>query len=179
MYVTYDLIGHLFGIDISNVCRNIKNIEPAIKACLPTPQKIHKKAKINNPLDLARAFPDLMTITDVAKQRVQRPENQKVQKQCYSDKRPNTIKTQITSNLDGLIIYRPKHVVVSVHDFTMYNVRNPKLPDDIICLYDLRYQGIQKIFPEQAYCPSKSPAAASLPHLTACSTRPYYLFGYA
>ena len=134
------MIGHLFGIDTSNVCRNIKNIEPVIKACLPTPQKIHKKAKINNPLDLARTFPDLMAITDVAEQRVQRPGNQKVQKKHYSGKKKtHTIKTQITSNLDGLIICRPKHVVVSVHDFAMYKMRNPKIPDDIICLYDLGY----------------------------------------
>ena len=35
MYLTYDLTGHLFGLDQSNVSRNIKYLEPAVRKSNP------------------------------------------------------------------------------------------------------------------------------------------------
>ena len=40
MYLTYDLTGHLFGLDQSNVSRNIRYLEPAVKQSIPIPCQI-------------------------------------------------------------------------------------------------------------------------------------------
>jgi hypothetical protein len=45
LYITYTLTGFLFGIDQSNVCRDIQKIEPLVRQCLPIPQKLYKITK--------------------------------------------------------------------------------------------------------------------------------------
>ena len=42
LYITYDLLGHLFGLDPSNVYRNIKYLEPAVKKATPLPTKLRR-----------------------------------------------------------------------------------------------------------------------------------------
>ena len=44
LYITYTLTGFLFGLDQSNVCRDIHNIEALIRS-LPIPQKIYNITK--------------------------------------------------------------------------------------------------------------------------------------
>ena len=43
LYITYCLSGFLFDLDQSNVQRNIKHIEPLVKACIPLPEKVYRK----------------------------------------------------------------------------------------------------------------------------------------
>ena len=38
LYITYTLMEFLFGLDQSNVCRDIEKIESLIRECLPIPQ---------------------------------------------------------------------------------------------------------------------------------------------
>ena len=45
MYLTYDLTGHLFGLDQSNVSRNIRYLEPAVKQSIPIPSKFYADSK--------------------------------------------------------------------------------------------------------------------------------------
>jgi len=42
LYITYTLMEFLFGLDQSNVCRDIQKIERLIRSCLPIPQKLYK-----------------------------------------------------------------------------------------------------------------------------------------
>ena len=42
LYITYTLTEFLFGLDQSNVCRDIQKIEGLIKQSLPIPQKLYK-----------------------------------------------------------------------------------------------------------------------------------------
>ena len=42
LYITYTLMEFLFGLDQSNVCRDIEKIESLIRECLPIPQKLYK-----------------------------------------------------------------------------------------------------------------------------------------
>ena len=37
MYITYELAGHLFGLDQSNVYRDIRYMEPAVRGSIPIP----------------------------------------------------------------------------------------------------------------------------------------------
>src|SRR6185312_13272941 len=43
LYITYTLVGFLFNLDQSNICRDIQKIDPLIRNCLPIPQKIYNK----------------------------------------------------------------------------------------------------------------------------------------
>ena len=45
LYITYTLMGFLFGLDQSNVCRDIQKIEGLIRQCLPIPQKLYNVTK--------------------------------------------------------------------------------------------------------------------------------------
>ena len=50
LYITYTLAGFLFGLDQSNICRDIQKIEPLIRNCLPIPKKdIQHYQKAPNP----------------------------------------------------------------------------------------------------------------------------------
>jgi hypothetical protein len=42
LYITYTLTEFLFGLDQSNVCRDIQKIEELIRQCLPIPHKLYK-----------------------------------------------------------------------------------------------------------------------------------------
>ena len=39
MYTTYDMLGMIFDLDKSNVMRDIRYLEPAIKQSIPIPAK--------------------------------------------------------------------------------------------------------------------------------------------
>ena len=43
LYITYTLVGFLFDLDQSNICRDIQKMDPLIRNCLPIPQKIYNK----------------------------------------------------------------------------------------------------------------------------------------
>jgi len=45
LYITYSLTGFLFDIDVSNVWRDIKHLEPPVKQCMPIPEKIEAKIR--------------------------------------------------------------------------------------------------------------------------------------
>jgi hypothetical protein len=45
LYIIYTLAGFLFGLDHSNVCKDIQKIEPWIKLCVPILQKIYRLTK--------------------------------------------------------------------------------------------------------------------------------------
>ena len=45
LYITYTLMEFLFGLDQSNVCRDIEKIESLIRECLPIPQKLYNVTK--------------------------------------------------------------------------------------------------------------------------------------
>jgi hypothetical protein len=45
LYITYTLIGFLFDLDQSNICRYIKKIVGLIRRCLPIPQKTYNIIK--------------------------------------------------------------------------------------------------------------------------------------
>lgn len=45
LYITYTMTEFLFGLDQSNVCRDIQKIEGLIRQCLPIPHKLYKITK--------------------------------------------------------------------------------------------------------------------------------------
>ena len=89
LYITCELAEYLFDLDQSNVNRNIRYLEPAVKQSIPA--KIYANSKkINNISQLQEFFPNLIAITDGTKQQIPRPKNRTKRKTHYSGKK-NTL----------------------------------------------------------------------------------------
>lgn len=151
MYTTYDMLGMIFDLDKSNVMRDIKYLEHAVKQSIPIPTKKYADSKKLKSLDdIQQFFPELIAITDGTEQQIPRPKNKKKRKTHYSGKKKkHTIQNQITINLDGVIIHKSTHCPGSHHDYKIYKSKHPILPEDLLIFYDLGYLGVEKDFPKQ------------------------------
>ncbi len=151
MYLTYDLTGHLFGLDQSNVSRNIKYLEPAVRKSMPIPSKLSVDSKkINDIQQLHEFFPELIVMIHGAEQPIPRPKNRTKRKTHYSGKKKrHTVKNQITINLKGEIIHKPPHSPGRRNDYAILKIKHPALSEDLIIFYDLGYLGVEKDFPDQ------------------------------
>lgn len=151
MYTTYDMLGMIFDLDKSNVQRDIKYLEPAVKHSIPIPYKKYADSKkIGNTQQLLEFFPELIAITDGTEQSIPRPKDQRKRKTHYSGKKKkHTVQNQITVNLNGEIIHKSSHAPGSHHDYKIYKSKHPALPEDVMVFYDLGYLGIEKDFENQ------------------------------
>ncbi len=155
LYITYTLMEFLFGLDQSNVCRDIQKMESLIRNCLPIPQKIYsvtRRLKSNE--EVEKYFPGFLAFVDVTEQPIPRPENRLRRRLYYSGKRKkHTVKNLYTANQKGLIIYKTKRRQRGrKHDYRIYKKNHPELPEDVERMYDLGFLGVQKDFPEQKSC---------------------------
>ena len=151
LYITCELTGYLFDLDQSNVNRNIRYLEPAVKQSIPIPSKLYTNSKkINDITQLYEFFPELIAITDGTEQQIPRPKNKKKRKTHYSGKKKrHTVKNQITINLNGEIIHKPPHSSGRRNDFAILKIKHPVLSKDLMVFYDLGYLGVEKDFPDQ------------------------------
>ena len=91
LYITYTLMEFLFGLDQSNVCRDIEKIESLIRECLPIPQKLYRVTKrLKTKEEVEQYFPGFMAFTDCTEQPIPRPKNRLRRRLYYSGKRKNT-----------------------------------------------------------------------------------------
>jgi len=151
MYTTYDLLGMIFDLDKSNVMRDIRYLEPAVKKSIPIPAKKYADSKKLKSLeDIQQLFPELIAITDGTEQPIPRPKDKKKKKTHYSGKKKkHTIQNQITVNLNGEIIHKSTHCPGSYHDYKIYKSKHPTLSEELLIFYDLGYLGVEKDFPKQ------------------------------
>lgn len=151
LYITLCLTGFLFDLDQSNVHRDIKYLEPVVKACTPIPEKMTKKTRrIRNMDELLEFFPDMKCFIDATEQEIPRPKNKRRRKNYYSGKKKrHTVKTQIMVNKKGLILHKTKHRNGKQHDYDMFKKTGPPdIPPDVEVGVDRGYQGIEKDFPD-------------------------------
>jgi hypothetical protein len=152
LYITYTLMEYLFGLDQSNVCRNIQKIERLIRRYLPIPQKLYKVTmRIKTREEVEEYFPGLLAFTDCTEQPIPRPKNRKKRRLYYSGKKKeHTVKNLYTTNQKGLIIYKTKRRQRGrKHDYKVYKKNHPKLPKDVLSMFDLGFLRVEKDFPEQ------------------------------
>ena len=120
LYITYTLMEFLFGLDQSNVCRDIQKIEWLIRSCLPIPQKLYKVTKrLKTKEEIGQYFPGFLAFTDCTEQQIPRPKN-KVRRRLYysGKKKKHTVKNLYAVNQNGLIIYKTKHKQIGKkHDY--------------------------------------------------------------
>jgi DDE superfamily endonuclease/Helix-turn-helix of DDE superfamily endonuclease len=129
-YVTYEFLGFLFGLDVSNIWRAIKKIEPMVIKVVAI-----KK-------DRTLTSDELMNlIVDVTEQPINRPKNR--QRKFYSGKKKrHTLKTEILINKKGKIISASRPHQGKRHDMSIRR-RSGKLPQKSEVLGDSGYQGLQ------------------------------------
>lgn len=165
MYITEEMAGFLFDIHQSNVNRNIRRLEPLMEVSLPTPKKIRKKVKrIGTLEELEKMFPGLKAFIDGTEQPIPRPKNKRKRKSYYSGKKKrHTVKLQIITNKNGLVVDKSKHHKGRVHDYEMFKRRKLRLPPDVELGGDSGYQGIQENFPDlKSRIPIKKPRGGEL-----------------
>lgn len=150
LYISTTLAEFLFEIDQTNVCRNIRTLEPLVKQCIPLPEKVYGRAKrASTPEEVEEYFPGFKAFIDATEQEIPRPKNAKKRKTHYSGKRKrHTVKTQLTVNEKGFIVHKTNHARGRRHDYDIFKQSHPKLPEGVRTGVDLGYDGIQKDFPE-------------------------------
>lgn len=150
MYITYELESYLFDLNLSNICRNIKRIEPLIKKCIPLPAKVHRRAKrIGTVEELLKYFPEMKAFLDATEQEIPRPKNKRRRKNYYSGKKKrHTVKTQFITNKKGLIIHKTRYRHGKKHDYQVWKDTHPSVPPDVELDMDLGYQGMKEDFPK-------------------------------
>jgi len=148
-YMSYALAGYLFDLDLSNVCRDIRQLEPLVKRCIPLPKKVHNRAKkIGTIEELLTYYPELKAILDATEQEIPRPKNRRRRKSYYSGKKKrHTVKTQLIVNRKGLIVDKRGPFRGRKHDYRIFKDTHPRIPPDVEIEADSGYQGIQDDFP--------------------------------
>ena len=142
----------LFGLDQSNVCRDIQKIERLIRSCLPIPQKLYKVTRrLKTREEVEQYFPGFMAFTDCTEQPIPRPKNRKRKRMYYSGKKKkHSVKNLYTASQNGLIVYKTNHKQRGRrHDYRIYRKNHPELPDEVTSMFDLGFVGVEKDYPEQ------------------------------
>ncbi|MDA1193139.1 MAG: transposase, partial [Candidatus Poribacteria bacterium] len=160
LYVTQAMLGYLFNLDESNICRNLQELRPLLRDALPTPERVLSRIletakRIGTPEELFEKFPELKTIVDATEQPIPRPKNRKKRDAHYSGRRKRTTKKrQLTTTASGLIVDQSPAVPGRQHDFTLfkeYYERSPSLKplyEMSINYVDSGYQGIEDFLPD-------------------------------
>ena len=153
LYITYTLMEYLFGLNQSNVCRDIQKIEWLIRCCLPIPQKLYKiTRRLKTREEVEEYFPGFMAFTDCSEQPIPKPKNNKKKRRLYysGKKKKHTVKNLYTTNQKGLIIYKTKHRQRGrKHDYRIYKNNHPDLPKEVMSMYDLGFLGVEKDYQKQ------------------------------
>jgi len=149
LYPTREVLGFLFGVDKGTASRNVRRVMPLLEALgrdtFGWPQSDQRQ---HTPLDkIVGACPDLLAIVDATEQRIERPQDQVVQKAHYSGKKKaHTRKVQIVVNEQGYIRDVSDSVPGSHHDRKLLPETKvyDQLPLHIPMMGDSGYQGAQK-----------------------------------
>jgi hypothetical protein len=150
-YISSTLAGYLFDLGQTNVLKDIRMLEPAVKECIPLPEKVHEiTRKLTTMEEVEKFFPGFKAFIDSTEQEIPRPKKDaKKRKTHYSGKkRKHTVKTQLTVNSKSLIVHKTNHARGRTHDYALFKRNHPTLPAAVRPMVDLGYNGIQNDYPE-------------------------------
>ena len=164
VYPTYEVLGFIFDLNKSNICRNLKGVLTVLRERLGDevawPDQERRKQKMDR---FMQEFPEVAAIVDATEQPTQRPKDAEAQKDHYSGKkRRHTLKTQVVVAPDGEIMGHSATVPGAKHDKKLYDESgvNERLNDDEAMMGDSGFQGIQK--DHRAVLPDKKPKGGAL-----------------
>lgn len=157
--LTDELLGGLFGLDASTVCRLQAKLEPLLEPAadpalrLPLHRQLPPGAKkIGTWEELLTVCPEFAeVVTDATEQPRQRPPRRS-QRRWYSGKRRrHTVKTQVTVNRRGRILAVSRSVPGRTHDYRLFQREGTaaQLPLRTRHYADLGYEGAPLDYPAQ------------------------------
>ena len=132
-YTTQIVCGMVFDVGQATVSRDISFLEPAVRECIPIPEKMHAAAnRVKSIEDLDAIIPGLAVLVDASEQQIYRPQDDETQKEYYSGKaKRHTMKTQYATTFDGLILQTVTAVKGSKHDFAIFKDGVPEFPENL------------------------------------------------
>ena len=173
LYLTNDLLGYLFGLDASNISRNLRTLLPLLESHLPVPIQPRRhlapkppsgerRRKIGSLDELLKQYPDLREVMiDATEQPINRPQNKVKRKNRYSGKKKrHTRKTQLTVLANGWIVHLSKSVGGRTHDLSLLHRSGVEaaLPEVCAIAVDKGYMGIRKHYPQRVVAIPKKPS---------------------
>jgi hypothetical protein len=167
LYLTQPLLGYLFGLDDSNVSREInRRMLPALMEVLPmparrqlglvqptkTPDDHQKQRKRISSLDeLLALHPEFKELfIDTTEQQTPRPKQKRARRERYSGrKKRHTLKTQLVTT-DRLVLHVSGHVPGRVNDHLLLRFTGVlhQVPEGVLVRLDRAYDGIEREYPK-------------------------------
>lgn len=167
-YPTQPVLGYLFGVSASTVCRTVARLLPLLakagRATFALPQRGERSRR-----DLAVLLsdvPELGVVIDTFEQRVQRPKDRTEADGYYSGKqKDHTLKTQVVSNLHtGRVVDVGDSLPGPTNDLTALKQSGflQTLPAEVAAYGDLAYVGSQTLHPG-CHTPRRKPRGQPRP----------------
>ena len=165
-YPTFDEAGFYFNVDRSSCCRWVQWFIPALRETLGK-ELVLPKRKVSDPEEFLRLFPEVQGLfIDATERPIQRPKDNKKQRENYSGKKKKHTKKNIVVNDEKKrILIVTKTAEGKKHDFKIYKDEGlgDAIPDDIPSYVDNGFQGIQKLCPRMTVIiPKKKPRGKEL-----------------
>lgn len=163
LYVTQILLGYLFDLDDSNISRLIGTIRPLLLEVLPLPaqetllfikDKVARK-RISTLAELFERHPEFKEVlVDATEQETHKPKDRARRKGRYSGKKKrHTLKTQVTTSCNGLLLHVSRAIAGKVNDLTLLRGSGVmrELPAEIQVRLDRGYDGIEQDYPHRRF----------------------------
>lgn len=164
LYVTQLLLGYLFDLDDSNVCRAVSRMRPLLLEVLPLPvqetllfanneQRARKRiATLDELFDQHPEFKEVLI--DATEQETPKPKNKAKRKGRYSGKKKrHTLKTQLATSHSGLLLHVSRAIAGKVGDITLLRGSGVlrELPSEIQVRLDRGYDGVEQDYPDRLF----------------------------
>lgn len=169
-YPIHEVLGFLFDVSDSTVCRYIGRVLPLLEAAGRTTMRLPDPGrKQRRQLDeLLKETPELAVVIDSFEQRVQRPRMRSAADPYYSGKKKqHTLKSQIAvDELTGEIVDVADSVPGPTADIVLLEQSGllARLPDGVGALGDLAYVGLANLHPPgQGATPRRKPRGQPRP----------------
>lgn len=150
-YLSYLLLEYMFGPDESTIWRAIQPIILLMQGKFILPPR-RQGRKITTIEELKEIIPELDEIlADATEQKIPRPRKKQKRKKYHSGKKKAfTIKKQIATSAQGLIIHSARASPGRKHDYKLFKESGlPEIiPKDLPAYADNGYQGANKDYPD-------------------------------
>jgi hypothetical protein len=169
LHVPQAVVAWLFGTSQAEVSRELREVLPALRPCLPCPA-------VWEPIGEGQAVPAATVLTlgqladgrvliDATEQRVARPGDDATQRRYYSGKKKaHTLKTQLVTDGDHHILAISAAVPGATHDKPLCDGLQTlaRLPDGAEATADKGYQGLAAQVEAVAACDLATPRGGEL-----------------
>jgi hypothetical protein len=164
LYLTQLLLGYLFNLDDSNVSRIITKLRPLLLEVLPLPvqetlmfareeQGVRKRiATLDELLQRHPEFKEVLV--DATEQETYKPNDRVKRRGRYSGKKKrHTLKTQVTTSRNGLLLHVSRSIAGKVNDLTLLRGSGVlrELPSKVHVRLDRGYDGVEQDYPDRLF----------------------------